>query len=104
ALPFVAGAPATVRLRVSDAHAAWNDGAWTLAVDADGRGALAPSPVGAADGGALDVGIGGLTAMLIGARRPALLHAAGMLTGPADAAEALERVLPARQTYLADFF
>jgi len=104
ALPFVAGAPATVRLRVSDAHAPWNDGAWTLAVDDAGRGTLAPASEGADDGGALQLSIAAFTAMCIGARRPAFLHAAGMLRGPRDAAEALERVLPARPTYLADFF
>ncbi|TLS53183.1 GNAT family N-acetyltransferase [Paenibacillus antri] len=104
AMPFVAGAGATVRLRVSDAHAPWNDGAWTLAVDDAGRGTLAPDESGAADGGALQCGIAAFTAMTIGARRPGFLHAAGLLQGPADAVEALERVLPARQTYLADFF
>jgi len=104
AYPFVAGAPATIPLRVRDPHAPWNDGAFALAVDDAGRGTLAPAPEGADSGGALGCGIAALAAMLIGARRPAFLHAAGMLEGPAGAVEALERVLPARQTYLADFF
>ncbi|HZG75144.1 MAG TPA: sterol carrier protein domain-containing protein, partial [Paenibacillus sp.] len=73
-------------------------------VDDAGRGTLAPASGGADDGGALQLSIAAFTAMCIGARRPAFLHAAGMLRGPRDAAEALERVLPARPTYLADFF
>lgn len=105
AYPFVAGGPsATIRLRVHDAHAAWNDGAFALAVDEAGRGRLAPVPDGAADDGALACGIGALAAMLLGYQRPAFLHAAGMLSGPADAVAELERVLPARTTYLLDFF
>ncbi|HZG85340.1 GNAT family N-acetyltransferase [Paenibacillus sp.] len=105
AYPFAAGAGAAVTLRVRDPHAAWNDGAFALAVDDAGRGTLAPAAAGAdADGGALSCSIGTLTAMLLGYRRPAFLHAAGMLEGPEGAAAQLERVLPARPTHLADFF
>lgn len=105
AMPFAAGAPAAVTLRVRDAHAPWNDGVWTLAVDEAGRGALAPAEAGAPDAGTcLDIGIGPLTAMLLGARRPALLHVEGLLAGPADAVQALERALPDRPLYFADFF
>jgi predicted acetyltransferase len=103
AYPFAAPEAATVALRVHDAHAPWNDGAFTLAVDPSGRGVLAPLKGAAADG-ALECGIGALTTMLMGYRRPAFLHAVGMLSGPAGPVNALERLLPHRTTYLPDFF
>lgn len=105
AYPFVAaGSPAAVALRVRDAHAPWNDGMFTLAVDMDGRGTLAPVRTCAAVDGVLTCGIGALTAMLMGYHRPAFLHAAGMLTGSTGAVETLERLLPVRSTYLPDYF
>jgi predicted acetyltransferase len=104
AYPFVAGAAATLDLRVHDTHAPWNDGEFTLAVDPAGRGTLAPAASGAAVCGALSCSIGALSAMLMGYRRPAHLHAVGMLAGSADAVATLARLLPQRATYLPDFF
>jgi len=105
AYPFAAtGAAAAVTLRVRDEHAPWNDGAFTLAVDGDGRGALAPASDGAASDGAISCGIGALAAMLMGYKRPAFVREAGLLDGSDEAVETLERLLPRRATYLMDFF
>ncbi|WP_199614843.1 GNAT family N-acetyltransferase [Paenibacillus alkalitolerans] len=104
--PFAAAGAAAppLLLRVRDEHAPWNDGAFTLAVDGEGRGVLTPAGASEARDGALSCSIGALTAMMMGYRRPGFLHAAGMLDGPRDGVEALERLLPVRATYLPDFF
>ncbi|WP_274364683.1 GNAT family N-acetyltransferase [Paenibacillus thermotolerans] len=99
-----AGVP-PVLLRVRDEHAPWNDGVFRLAVDGDGGGSLTPAEdVTAVDGAAVTCSIGALAAMLIGNRRPRFLLAAGLLEGPEEAVEALERVVPSRTAYLLDFF
>lgn len=98
-----AGTP-PVLLRVRDEHAPWNDGVFRLAVDGGGRGSLTPAGEDEARDSALSCSIGALSAMMMGYRRPSFLHAAGMLDGPQSAVETLERLIPARPTYLPDFF
>ncbi|QTN00581.1 GNAT family N-acetyltransferase [Sediminibacillus dalangtanensis] len=45
-----------------------------------------------------------LTVMLLGAKRPSELYAAGMFSGSPKEVELLDEMLPVRQTYLTDFF
>lgn len=102
--PFTAQASAgavRLNLKIHDGFAAWNDGRWQLEVSPEGAGQLLPgdaaSPVLACD-------IQTLTAMLLGYKRPREMYACGKLTGPEADAETLERLIPAGQTALLDFF
>ncbi|GIP40882.1 acetyltransferase [Paenibacillus sp. J31TS4] len=133
--PFAAtGETTQLRLRVRDPHAPWNDGAFVLTIDGEGRGraereaesglstdetteaerprtkdateGTEASGGGQADGGLPEVvcGIGMLTAALLGYRRPAELRALGLLEGSEEGAQLLEYAVPARTPFLLDFF
>lgn len=111
-VPQMAWAPGTedesVTLRLSDAHAPWNEGMFKLTWDAQGQGKL--ERLASVDGGgasalpALSCDIQGLTAMLLGNRRPSFLREVGKIAGDDEAIARLERRIPVRTTYLADFF
>ncbi len=96
----------SVTLRLTDEYAAWNDGTFKLSWDADGQGTMVRIPVNeAADGGVeVSCDIQGLTAMLLGNRRPSFLRAVGRISGDDLAIARLERRIPVRTTYLMDFF
>ncbi|AIQ65764.1 acetyltransferase [Paenibacillus stellifer] len=97
------GAESSIVLSLSDPLASWNNGTWRLSVSETGQASLEPAE-------AEDVqhmaacGVGTLTAMLLGYKRPIDLYRAGLLEGTEGAAVWLEsKVLPAR-TALFDFF
>jgi predicted acetyltransferase len=105
--PFAATeAGASLVLNVRDENAPWNDGSFALTVDGDGRGTLTAVDSAQANASelALQCSIRGMTAMMLGNRRPRFLSAAGQLTGSPEAVDALERLLPARTAYLPDYF
>ncbi|WP_409342422.1 enhanced intracellular survival protein Eis [Paenibacillus sp. MBLB4367] len=109
--PFAQGAKRRLMLEIEDAHAPWNDGLFEVRIDEAGSAAVERHEKGTHDpkegSGAekrLACGIGTLTAMLFGYRKPLQLHALGRLCGSGEAAAELEAALPARTTYLADFF
>lgn len=106
-VPQVAWAPGAgeewATLRLSDAHAAWNEGTFRLSWSADGQGKLERVPADAA-GPLVTCDIQGLTAMLLGNRRPTFLKEVGRIDGDAEAIALLERRVPARTTHLTDFF
>lgn len=98
-------------LDIEDSHAPWNDGRFRIAFGADGTARVLRSP----ERPEIDLGAGratnaascdiqALAAMLLGNRRPLRLHEAGLLRGTREAAELLERRVPVRPSYLADFF
>ncbi|MFD0674738.1 enhanced intracellular survival protein Eis [Cohnella sp. GCM10027633] len=93
----------TLTLRLSDAHAQWNEGAFQLSWSADGQGKLERGEATGA-GPTLTTDIQGLTALLLGNRRPAFLAQVGRVGADAEAIALLERRIPARTTHLADFF
>ncbi|RKP49822.1 GNAT family N-acetyltransferase [Cohnella endophytica] len=110
--PWASGArEEAVSLRLSDAHAPWNDGLFRLVWSADGEGRL----MRVEDEGALSAGWGtpeeavacdiqALTAMLAGNRKPSLLREVGRISGPEAGIALLERRIPERTTHLMDFF
>jgi predicted acetyltransferase len=95
----------TLYIRVEDAQAPWNDGAFRLDVDREGRATANVMPSDAPQGeGALRCDIGALTAMLMGYRRPAEYARLGRLRGEEPAVRRFERLVPRRATYLPDYF
>jgi len=111
-----------VVLCLSDAHASWNNGTYRLEWNAAGEGrlerlegVLGLTSTPASDGNGLagsasseseviSCDIQTLTAMLMGNRKPSLLREAGRISGSAASVELLERRIPARTSYLMDFF
>lgn len=106
--PFAAGAEAGSKLiiRVSDAHAEWNEGDFILEVGTDGRVAVSRQPKDSVSDAtpAVSCGIGTLSAMLMGYQRPSFLYEIERLQGDERAARLLEAIVPHRQTYLPDYF
>ncbi|HEY8530264.1 MAG TPA: GNAT family N-acetyltransferase [Paenibacillaceae bacterium] len=100
-----------VTLAVEDEHAPWNRGVYRLRIDAAGRARAErmaegwPAAAGdSADGAELACDIQTLTALLLGDRPASLLHETGRLRGDREAVRRLQRRIPRRTTYLADFF
>lgn len=105
----------TLRLRLRDEFAPWNDGAYEVAFGAGSGGEarvtrLAPDAAEAArDGAAASEGeaacdIQTLAALLLGYKRPAELARIGRLVAGEAAVALLEAALPRRTTYLPDYF
>lgn len=99
---FVPGPEESLSLRLQDAHAPWNDGAFRLSIGTDGKAALSRAEDAPAASVTLD--IQSLTALLLGGRRPGMLAEAGRLDGSPDLVALLERRVPFYQTCLMDFF
>lgn len=91
-----------VTLALTDTYAPWNDGMWRLSVSEQGQGRL--EPVHENTEAQLQCDIAALSTMLIGYKRPQQLFRWGRLTGSAEAANVLDRVIPVAQTFLMDFF
>ncbi|GAA3409539.1 enhanced intracellular survival protein Eis [Paenibacillus hodogayensis] len=96
-------------VRIEDRHAPWNDRLFRLIVDESGQ-----ASVESLDGQAqareeqsasvLTCGIGALTAIMMGYKRPAFLHQTGLLTGSAETIERWERTVPRRSSYFPDYY
>ncbi|MGG1615922.1 enhanced intracellular survival protein Eis [Paenibacillus sp. NRS-1782] len=107
--PFEAiGEETRLTLHLTDHYAPWNEGIWTLTVNAEGQGHLdrVDSSSSSEDGieADLSVGIQSLTTLMLGYQRPDDLHKWSRITGRGESVSALERVIPVKQTLLLDFF
>jgi predicted acetyltransferase len=95
-------------LRLTDRTAPWNDGLFLVTVDPDGQAAAERIEDEAAASGSgvspVQCDIAALTAMLMGYKRPALLHRVEKLAGSADEVSRWETLVPQRTTYLPDYF
>ena len=100
----------TVQLlvRLSDADAPWNDGLFRITVDENGRASAERVREEAMGGNAnaeiCACGIGTMTAMLMGYKRPAFMHKTGQFQGPGHAIDLWETLIPRRSTYLPDYY
>ncbi|MFC5451504.1 GNAT family N-acetyltransferase [Paenibacillus aestuarii] len=106
--PFAARERAeAIYLKVSDAHAEWNEGVFRLDFTGNGTSAQAlklaeeeiPSGASVVSGS-----IQALSALLIGYQKAGFLARIGRLQGMPEAIARLEAAIPERVTYLADFF
>jgi len=104
--PFEAtGSGQELRIRLNDADAPWNDAIFIVKIDGAGRGTAEKETGGDADSAPYaECGIGTMTAMLMGYKRPAFMARTGRLGGNAEEALRWERVVPARATYLPDYY
>lgn len=101
--PSVLGGSDAFLLRVTDEHAAWNDGVFALRIDPLGRAELGRTEA-SSSAPQLACSIQTLAALLLGYQPAGFLHAAGRLQGSEAAVAALAGRIPRRATYLADFF
>ncbi|WP_405104618.1 GNAT family N-acetyltransferase [Paenibacillus sp. FSL K6-1217] len=88
---------------IEDKHAAWNNGLWRWNVSEHGEATLTRMQ-GERSEADLQCGIGTLTALLMGYRRPLQAARYGQLSGTAEAAAWLEALIPQAETALFDFF
>ncbi|WP_135555480.1 GNAT family N-acetyltransferase [Paenibacillus cymbidii] len=110
--PFApAAAGGTLRLRLRDEFALWNDGAYEVAFGAGPGGEARVTRPAAADAEAAGSGddaaacdIQTLASLLMGYKRPAELARIGRLAASEAAVALLEAALPRRTTYLPDYF
>jgi predicted acetyltransferase len=96
-------------LQLSDEHAPWNDGFFSLKVNASGKAKVkrAETAETRKDKGissSLSCDIGTLTTLLLGYQRPSFLHSIGRLHAETAVIAELEALLPEKTTYLLDFF
>lgn len=108
AYPF-AGSAGDYRLAlyIEDRDAPWNEGNWEWKVSRSGVGGLekVDSAEGLrADAANIRISIGILTAMLLGYRRPSELQRIGLLEASEETARLLDMLIPARTSYMADYF
>lgn len=107
--PFEAiGEETSLTLNLTDRYAPWNEGVWTLTINAEGQGYLKSvdtsgfsENVIAAD---LSIGIQSLTTLMLGYQRADDLYKWGRIEGRSEPVSALKRVIPVKQTFLLDFF
>lgn len=95
--------PAVIALEVSDAHANWNNGPFTVTVDEKGHGTVLRH---VSAGGDLRVKgtIQAFSALFVGYRSARELHRIGMLEGEEAGIDLLQNLIPARTPFLCDFF
>jgi predicted acetyltransferase len=105
-----AGEARKLKLHVKDSSAVWNNGTFELTIDPSGHGRLIPlteakdeAPADANER-SVTADIQTLTMLFLGYARPSLLQQTGRLDCPADLAARLDDWIPARTTYLMDFF
>lgn len=97
-------------IRIMDRYAPWNDGTFRLRIDGQGRASAESIGSGEEGRGAddgddmLEGDIGAVTAMLLGYKRPLVLHRLGALSGQLEAVRAWEGLVPQRSTYFPDYF
>lgn len=101
--PFEAtGREERLYVRLVDATASWNDGLFRVTVDGSGRAEVEKAGEGEAESAACDIQT--MAAMLMGYKRPRILHKLGRLGGSDAEAERWERLIPLRSSYLPDYY
>lgn len=102
--PFSTGIECELELTLTDERAPWNAGRFRLKVYEAGAASIEAAAHPVAQIPQLSCDIQTFTCMLMSYQRPALLRDIGRLSADDNALELLERLIPAAQTYLPDFF
>lgn len=107
--PFSAiGQETRLTLKLTDHYAPWNEGIWTLTINAEGKGCLERVDTSNSDENTiaadLNLGIQSLTTLMLGYQRADDLNKWGRIEGSRESVSALKRVIPIKQTFLLDFF
>lgn len=103
--PFGVSSSAFIcQLQVEDRHAEWNTGVYVLKADAE-QGIHVTKFAQVQPGYPMLRGdIGAFSALLTGAKRASVLYKLGALCGDSEAVELIDRLIPDKTTFLADFF
>jgi predicted acetyltransferase len=92
-------------LQVSDSQAEWNNGLFEIRIEASGIAKVTKQPLSdAKEDQLLTCDIQTLSSLLMGYQKASFLNEIGRLDGREAEIKRLERLIPARTTYLADFF
>ncbi|MFC4778900.1 enhanced intracellular survival protein Eis [Paenibacillus sp. GCM10023252] len=92
-----------ITISIIDHQAAWNHKEYEITILPSGEAKVVP--LASQECGCVQIGIGHLTALLLGSRRFSDLHRYGLLLhSSSEVVEVLERRIPAGVTYLPDFF
>jgi predicted acetyltransferase len=92
-------------LQVSDSQAEWNNGLFEIRIEASGEAKVTKQPLSdAKEDQLLTCDIQTLSSLLMGYQKASFLHEIGRLDGREAEIKRLESLIPARTTYLADFF
>lgn len=102
--PFSTGIECELELTLTDERAPWNAGRFRLKVYEAGAASIEAAAYPIVQIPQLSCDIQTFTCMLMSYQRPALLRDIGRLSADDNALELLERLIPATQTYLPDFF
>lgn len=95
--------PAAITLEVRDAHAAWNNGRFTMTVDASGNGTVTRD-ASAAGQPVVKGEIQAFSSLFMGYRSAPELRRIGRLSGDDAAIGLLQSLIPAGTPFLCDFF
>jgi predicted acetyltransferase len=104
--PFASGVEGSFCLRLEDAQAPWNQGVWHVTVDEAGKAVVreAEEELDRLHLPQASCSIQTLSTLLMGYRRPAFLQEIGRLQAEEQTVELLERLVPPRPVFIADFF
>jgi len=102
--PFVAAGEETFYLQVTDVHAPWNDGSYTIHINKKGDASVSRDPQIFSQEDALHIEIGDLSTLMIGYRTTVQLSALNRIQGSKETMNRLHLRIPERTTYLPDFF
>lgn len=85
---------------VSDPHAQWNEGVFSINRDKDGKFSITTEKIGKA----VEIDIQTLTTMLMSYRTPAYLYKIERLHTDKQTMRTLEQIIPGEQAYFSDYF
>ncbi|MDQ0063922.1 GNAT family N-acetyltransferase [Paenibacillus harenae] len=95
-----------IAITIKDEHAPWNNGSYMLTIEKSGKASLVSygSPTPNNGNGSIELGIGTLTTLLLGYVSTLQLYQYGRVQGEESIIKRLQKRIPERTTYLADFF
>lgn len=95
-----------IPITIKDGHAQWNNGNYMLSIAKSGKASLVPYESSVSNNGqsSVELGIGTITTILLGYMSAVQLYQYGRVQGEESIIKRLQKRIPERNTYLADFF